>query len=79
MTFSSSEEVVPSPDIGDLSRVFNIDDPIDSTIGKSKFESLANTLLDKTQPGVYNQAIMDFGATVCLPKNPACKTCPMRV
>jgi len=61
-----------------LSRVFNIDDPIDSTIGKAKFAKLADVLLDKAKPGVYNQAIMDFGATVCVPKKPDCKSCPMQ-
>ncbi|MFT4664503.1 MAG: A/G-specific adenine glycosylase [Polaribacter sp.] len=62
-----------------LSRIFNIADPIDITIGKAKFSKLADILLDKKQAGIYNQAIMDFGATVCLPKNPDCKTCPMQV
>ncbi len=62
-----------------LSRTFNIADPIDTTKGKARFSALADTLLDKNQAGVYNQAIMDFGATVCLPKNPVCKSCPMQV
>ncbi|MFK7806582.1 MAG: A/G-specific adenine glycosylase [Saprospiraceae bacterium] len=62
-----------------LSRFYNIDDPIDTTIGKAKFVKLADELLDKTKPGVYNQAIMDFGATVCVPKNPICDSCPLQV
>ncbi|HEX7844958.1 MAG TPA: A/G-specific adenine glycosylase [Chitinophagaceae bacterium] len=57
-----------------LSRVFGIEKPIDSTEGKKYFTTLAQELLDKKQPGSYNQAIMDFGAVVCKPV-PACQHC----
>lgn len=60
-----------------LSRVYGIDLPIDSTQGKSFFEQLAAANLDKKYPALYNQAIMDFGATVCRPANPKCSACPM--
>jgi len=60
-----------------LSRIFGVHDPIDSTNGKKKFVQLANQLIDKTKPGIYNQAIMDFGATVCKPA-PQCDQCPFR-
>ena len=58
-----------------LARIFGIDKPIDSTEGKKYFSELANELLDKKQPGLYNQAIMDFGAVICKPANPLCQTC----
>lgn len=58
-----------------LSRVFGIAKPIDSTSGKKYFEQLAQDLLDKNKPAFYNQAIMDFGATVCKPKQPSCAGC----
>lgn len=58
-----------------LSRIFGIKKPIDSTEGKKLFSQLAFELLDKKQPGIYNQALMDFGAVVCKPQNPHCKTC----
>ena len=58
-----------------LSRVFGIAKPIDSTEGKKYFTQLANDLLDKKQPGIYNQAIMDFGAVVCKPAAPLCSGC----
>lgn len=58
-----------------LARVFGIDKPIDSTEGKKYFAALADELLDKKQPGIYNQAIMDFGAVVCKPAAPLCSTC----
>lgn len=59
-----------------LSRVFGIETPIDATEGKKQFEQLAHQLLDKKNPAIYNQAIMDFGALVCKPQNPLCVQCP---
>jgi len=60
-----------------LSRVFGIATPIDSTEGKKEFTALAQKLLDKKNPGDYNQAIMDFGALVCTPQAPQCLLCPL--
>lgn len=61
-----------------LSRFYGIDTAIDSTAGKQVFSVLAHQMLDKKGPGEYNQAIMDFGATVCKPAAPACSHCPLQ-
>jgi A/G-specific adenine glycosylase len=61
-----------------LARYFGIELPIDSNEGKKYFKQLANDLLDKKYPGEYNEAIMEFGAVQCLPKNPNCKECPLQ-
>lgn len=61
-----------------LSRFFGIETPIDSSTGKNVFTALAEELLDKKLPGIYNQAIMDFGAVICKPKNPLCDVCPLK-
>jgi A/G-specific adenine glycosylase len=61
-----------------LSRYMGDDTPIDSTVGKKRYSLLAETLLDKEQPDIYNQAIMDFGAVVCKPQNPLCTLCVQR-
>jgi len=58
-----------------ISRYAGIETPIDSTAGKKEFEAFAQSFLDAEKPGLYNQAIMDFGATVCKPAAPACGTC----
>ncbi len=58
-----------------LSRYFGQPLPIDLPEGKKWFQALAEKLLDKNDPATYNQAIMDFGATICTPKTPACVTC----
>ncbi|MES2429922.1 MAG: A/G-specific adenine glycosylase [Bacteroidota bacterium] len=61
-----------------LSRYFNITLPIDSTNGKIFFTKLAADLLDKKSPGIYNQALMDFGATICKPQLPLCEICVLK-
>jgi A/G-specific adenine glycosylase len=58
-----------------LARIFGVHKPVDSTDGKKYFTALANELLDKKQPGLYNQASMDFGAVVCKPAAPLCSNC----
>ena len=60
-----------------LSRYFGLDIAIDSTTGKKIFTELANNVLFKKEAGSYNQAIMDFGATVCKPFSPLCSSCPL--
>ncbi|MBK7408672.1 MAG: A/G-specific adenine glycosylase [Saprospirales bacterium] len=61
-----------------LARVFGLVTPVDSTDGKRLFSEWAQKLLDIAAPGVYNQAIMDFGAIQCKPASPACGQCPMQ-
>jgi len=39
--------------------------------------AIASELLDPERPGEFNQALMEFGATVCTPRSPACDTCPL--
>jgi A/G-specific adenine glycosylase len=57
-----------------LSRIMNIEIPIDSTEGKKHFSKLACSILPKKRAGEFNQAIMDFGASICKPY-PECKIC----
>ncbi len=61
-----------------LSRYFGIEIPIDTTEGKQLFANLAQELLDKDNSALYNQAIMDLGATVCTPKLPKCANCSLQ-
>ncbi|MDE5676911.1 A/G-specific adenine glycosylase [Phocaeicola sp.] len=60
-----------------LSRWLGISIPIDSTKGKRIFARVADELLDRQRPGLYNQAIMDFGALLCTPVSPDCVSCPL--
>lgn len=60
-----------------LSRCFGIKIPIDSPEGKNKFKALAEKLIPRKTPALFNQAIMDFGAVQCVPVKPDCEKCPM--
>ncbi len=62
-----------------LSRLFNMNTPIDSAKGKKEFRILAQEFLDKSNPATHNQAMMEFGATLCTPKSPNCAECPIRL
>ena len=61
-----------------LARHFGIATPINSTEGKKEFTALAQSLLPETSAGLYNQAIMDFGAIQCTPQSPKCVVCPLQ-
>lgn len=58
-----------------ISRYFGIFDDISTTKTRTVFQNLANELICKNDPDLFNQAIMDFGATQCTPKNPDCLNC----
>ena len=73
--FSLPHAVVDGNVFRVLARIYGIDRPVDSTKGKNFFTALADKLLDINQPGLYNQAIMDFGAVVCKPALPQCTKC----
>lgn len=76
----SYNEVVPVVD-GNvyrvLARYLGIETDISSPKAKKEFTALAFELMDKKQPAVFNQAIMEFGALQCVPKNPDCTICPL--
>lgn len=59
------------------SRLFDLDLPIDTTAGRKAFAQLADELLDREHPALYNQAVMEFGALHCTPANPRCTECPL--
>jgi A/G-specific adenine glycosylase len=61
-----------------LSRFFGIEIPVNTTEGKKFYAPLAQSLLDKKNPALYNQAIMDFGAVICKPALPLCLQCSLQ-
>ncbi|HEY3404537.1 MAG TPA: A/G-specific adenine glycosylase [Ohtaekwangia sp.] len=58
-----------------LARVFGIEKEINGPEGKALFTTLANELISQKIPDEHNQAIMEFGALNCTPKNPDCQSC----
>lgn len=61
-----------------LARFFGSEIPINTHDGKKWYAQLAQELLPANESAIYNQAIMDFGATVCKPQNPNCAECVMK-
>ena len=58
-----------------LARIWGLEIPINSPTGKKQVNALAMELLDPLKPGLFNQAMMDFGALQCLPRSPLCNKC----
>ena len=75
--FHRPEAVVDGNVYRVLARVFGIDTPVDSTVGRKQFKELATELLDPKHPGDHNQAVMELGAIVCTPQRPHCAHCPL--
>lgn len=74
----SYNEIVPVVDgnvFRVLSRYFDIETDIASSVAKKEFTELAKELIPKDNPALFNQAIMEFGALQCVPKNPNCEIC----
>jgi len=61
-----------------LARYFGIPTDIASGAGKKEFEALANAIIPSDNPAEFNQAMMDFGARLCVPKSPDCESCPLK-
>lgn len=74
------DEAVPAIDgnaFRVLSRYFDIVLDISESKSKKYFKQLGAEIIDRKRPGDFNQAVMELGATVCLPKNPKCEICPL--
>lgn len=61
-----------------LARLFDEATPININEGQQLFAQLADNMLNRKQPGLHNQAMMEFGALHCIPKNPDCLNCPLQ-
>ena len=61
-----------------LSRLYDIDTPINTKEGIRTFAQLAEDLLDTEHPGRHNQAMMELGALQCVPNHPDCRQCPLQ-
>ena len=61
-----------------LSRLILMDAPVNKSSSTRHFQQTAEEMLDKENPGTYNQALMELGAMICKPQNPLCSTCPVQ-
>ncbi|WP_055447043.1 A/G-specific adenine glycosylase [Lacinutrix mariniflava] len=76
ISFNEKTAVVDGNVYRALSRIYGISTPINTGKGFKEFKALAQELIDKKEPATFNQAIMEFGARQCKPKNPDCAVCP---
>jgi A/G-specific adenine glycosylase len=74
-SFNEAVPVVDGNVFRVLSRYFDIETDISLATAKKEFSNLAMELMPKNDPANFNQAIMEFGALQCVPKNPNCQNC----
>ena len=61
-----------------FSRLYRVDERVDTAAGKRRIFELANEAISRDRPGDFNQAMMDLGNKICTPTSPACGDCPLR-
>lgn len=78
LAFDLDVAVVDGNVIRVLSRIFAYTDDVGTPAGKARIQSWAEDLLPRGRAGMFNEAMMELGAVLCLPKNPVCSECPLR-
>jgi len=61
-----------------LARILQLNEPVNSSKMHKDFKKYADKFLLPSQPGTFNQAMMELGAIICKPAQPTCKDCPVR-
>ena len=61
-----------------ISRIFGVCEDVSQPAVVKRITKICETQIDSKQPGVFNQAAMDFGALQCVPRNPKCDECPFQ-
>ncbi|MCG8311478.1 MAG: A/G-specific adenine glycosylase [Cytophagales bacterium] len=78
LAFGRKEAVVDGNVIRVITRLFGVKEDISNQKTISGIDQIANELIPDSTPDQFNQAIMEFGARQCIPKNPHCETCTLR-
>ena len=78
LAFGLDEAVVDGNVARLLSRLFDLETPIDTSAGQKALWGYARTQLPEGRAADYNQGLMEFGSRVCRPRNPLCETCPLQ-
>ncbi len=61
-----------------FARLLDLEIPVDRSGGEKILRKIFSEMIPSERPGDFNQAVMDLGATVCLPRTPSCPLCPLR-
>ena len=79
IAFNQKTPILDGNVIRILTRLFAIPSDIQNAKTLKKLWRLSESMLPDENPGDFNQAMMEVGATVCLPENPRCEACPIRI
>ena len=77
IAFNEKVPVVDGNVMRVVSRLFEIHDPVNEKSGLSQVQKAMESIIPEDTPGDFNQAVMELGAMICSPKNPACLHCPL--
>ncbi len=77
MAYGKRETAVDGNVLRVFARIYNIEENILSAKVKKEITELVKARQDATRPGDFNEALMDLGATVCIPGQPRCEACPL--
>lgn len=77
MAYGKRETAVDGNVLRVFARIYNIEENILSAKVKKEITELVKTRQDALRPGDFNEALMDLGATVCIPGQPRCEVCPL--
>lgn len=61
-----------------IARLYEVEEAVNAQKGKKRVNELADLTMGEADPAEFNQAIMEFGAVQCVPKNPDCPNCPIK-
>ncbi len=77
ISFNESTPVLDGNVFRVLARLFGISESTQTKAGKDIFKNKAKELMSSHSPGIFNQALMEFGSLQCTPLNPNCSSCPL--
>ncbi len=77
IAFGEDESALDGNIMRVYARLFDLVEPVDSSKGEKRLWAYAEENLPKGRAGDFNQALMDLGATICIPKKPRCPICPL--
>jgi len=61
-----------------ITRLYGLTDPVNARSTRLRIKEILGQEIDRQRPGLFNQAIMEFGALQCVPRRPACDVCPLK-
>jgi A/G-specific adenine glycosylase len=61
-----------------VARLLALEEPVDKPSGRMRMLEVLNQWIETDNPAVFNQAMMEFGALQCTPRNPRCEDCPLQ-